>query len=211
MSNLIEHRTLKGFRDYPPELMLPREHMLEQARRVYRSYGYAPIDTPALEYTEILLGKGGAESDKQLYRFEDNGGRDVALRFDLTVPFARFAAQYIGKLGTPFRRYHLGPVWRGENTAYGRFREFWQCDFDTIGTTSNAADIEIVLVIHDLMKALGLERFQIHVNNRLLLNGLLEEMGLADHAGAILRVLDKLKKDREATFQEMAAVPAVGA
>src|SRR3954464_14324720 len=105
MSNLIDPRTLRGFRDYSPELMIPREQLLEQARRVYRSYGFAPIDTPALEYTEILLGKGGTESDKQLYRFTDHGGRDVALRFDLTVPFARFAAQYIGTLGTPFKRY----------------------------------------------------------------------------------------------------------
>src|SRR5262249_38664281 len=135
MADLIEPRTLKGFRDYPPELMIPRERLLETARRVYRSYGFAPIDTPALEYAEILLGKGGAESDRQLYRFRDHGDRDVALRFDLTVPFARFAAQHIGKLGTPFKRYHMGPVWRGENTQQGRFREFWQCDFDTIGTT----------------------------------------------------------------------------
>src|SRR4029453_12694484 len=141
---------------------------------------------PALEYTEILLGKGGEESDKQLYRFTDHGGRDVALRFDLTVPFARFAAQYIGKLGTPFKRYHLGPVWRGENTQRGRYREFWQCDFDTIGTTSNASDIETALVIHDLFRAIGFERFQVRVNNRLVLNGLLEELGLA---GAAVNVL----------------------
>src|SRR5438105_11323921 len=186
MADLIQPRTLKGFRDYPPALMIAREQLLEEARRVYRSYGFAPIDTPALEYAEILLGKGGEESDKQLYRFTDSGGRDVALRFDLTVPFARFAAQHIGKLGTPFKRYHLGPVWRGENTAHGRFREFWQCDFDTIGTTANAADIEIVLVIHDLMRALGLERLQIHVNNRLLLNGLLEELGLAGQTAPVL-------------------------
>ena len=152
----IEPRTLKGFRDYPPELMIPRERMLEQARRVYRAYGFAPIDTPALEYTEILLGKGGDESDKLIYRFRDHGDRDVALRFDLTVPFARFAAMHVPKLGTPFKRYHLGPVWRGENTGQGRYREFWQCDFDTIGTTSNAADVETALVIHDLMVALGL-------------------------------------------------------
>src|SRR6476661_9163810 len=159
MSRLIEPRTLKGFRDYPPELMIPRERLLETARRVYRSYGFAPIDTPALEYAEILLGKGGAESDKQLYRFIDHGGRDVALRFDLTVPFARFAAQYIGQLGTPFKRYHLAPVWRGENTQRGRYREFMQCDFDTIGTESVVSDIETVLVIHDLLRALGFERF----------------------------------------------------
>jgi histidyl-tRNA synthetase len=201
---LIEPRTLKGFRDYLPELMIPREWMLEQARRVYRSYGFAPIDTPALEYAEILLGKGGTESDKLLYRFRDHGDRDVALRFDLTVPFARFAAQYIGKIGTPFKRYHMGPVWRGENTGQGRYREFWQCDFDTIGTTSNAADIEVALVIHDLMVALNLDKFRIRINNRLLLNGVLEQYGLTDKAGPILRVLDKLPKiKRDATRQEM--------
>src|SRR5579871_6633267 len=204
MSQLITPRTLKGFRDYLPALMMPRERLLEQARRVYRSYGFAPIDTPALEYAEILLGKGGDESDKQLYRFKDQGGRDVALRFDLTVPFARFAAQYIGKLGTPFKRYHMGPVWRGENTGHGRYREFWQCDFDTIGTTANASDIEVVLVIHDLMRALGFERFEIRVNNRGVLNGLLEELGLAGHAAPMLRALDKLPKiGAEAVIAEM--------
>ena len=138
MANLIQPRTLRGFRDYPPELMIPRERLMETARKVYRSYGFVPIDTPALEYTEILLGKGGAETDKQLYRFTDHGGRDVALRFDLTIPFARFAAQYIHQLGTPFKRYHMGPVWRGENTQKGRYREFWQCDFDTIGKIGRA-------------------------------------------------------------------------
>jgi histidyl-tRNA synthetase len=205
MADLIQPRTLKGFRDYPPELMIPRERLLEQARRVYRSYGFAPIDTPALEYTEILLGKGGDETDKQLYRFTDHGGRDVALRFDLTVPFARFAAEHIGKLGTPFKRYHLGPVWRGENTQRGRYREFWQCDFDTIGTTSNAADIEVAVVIHDLMLALGFERFTVRINNRMVLNGLLEEIGLADKTKPILIALDKLAKTgRAAVGSEMA-------
>jgi histidyl-tRNA synthetase len=205
MADLIHPRTLKGFRDCLPELMIPREHLLEQARQVYRSYGFAPIDTPALEYTEILLGKGGAETDKQLYRFTDNGGRDVALRFDLTVPFARFAAEHIAKLGTPFKRYHMGPVWRGENTQHGRYREFWQCDFDTIGTTSNAADIEVALVIHDLLRAMGLERFQVRVNNRLVLNGLLEELGLAGKTAPLLVALDKLPKHgRQAVREEMA-------
>src|SRR5919201_1025029 len=212
MADLIQPRTLKGFRDYPPELMIPREHLLEQARRVYRSYGFVPIDTPALEYTEILLGKGGEESDKQLYRFTDHGGRDVALRFDLTVPFARFAAQYIGQLGTPFRRYHLGPVWRGENTQKGRYREFWQCDFDTIGTTANAADIEVALVIYDLFTALGAGSFTIHVNNRLVLNGLLEELGLADQTKVLLRCLDKLPKiGRTGVAAEMAEKAGVSA
>jgi histidyl-tRNA synthetase len=215
MSDLIQPRTLKGFRDYPPELMIPRERLLEQARMVYRSYGYAPIDTPALEYAEILLGKGGEESDKLIYRFKDHGDRDVALRFDLTVPFARFAAQNIGKLGTPFKRYAMGPVWRGENTAHGRFREFWQLDFDTIGTTSNASDIEVTLVIHDLMRALGFERFTVHINNRMVLNGLLEQLGLADKSKALLIALDKLPKDGKGAvadeMQEKAGITATQA
>lgn len=212
MTKLIEPRTLKGFRDYPPALMIPREHLLEKTRRVYRSYGFVPIDTPALEYTEILLGKMAEESEvrKIIYRFQDHGGRDVALRFDLTVPFARFAAQHIGQIGTPFKRYQMGPVWRGENTGHGRYREFWQCDFDTIGTTSNAADIEVALVIHDLMTALGFERFRIHVNNRLVLNGLLEELGLADKSEALLRTLDKLGKiGPESVIQEMVTAAGV--
>src|SRR6266849_5934183 len=212
MADLIQPRTLKGFRDYPPEVMIPRERLLELTRRVYRSYGFVPIDTPALEYTEILLGKGGDESDKQLYRFIDHGDRDIALRFDLTVPFARFAAEHIGKLGTPFKRYHMGPVWRGENTQRGRYREFWQCDFDTIGTTSNASDIETALVIHDLMKALGFERFTVRINNRMVLNGLLEELGLADKTKPLLIALDKLAKiGKDATAAEMVEKAGVSA
>src|SRR5437660_10920408 len=200
MADLIQPRTLKGFRDYPPELMLPREWLMETARRVYRSYGFAPIDTPAVEYAEILLGKMDtqAEMQRQIYRFKDHGGRDVALRFDLTVPLARFAAQYVGpnpnQIQTPFKRYHFGTVWRGENTQAGRYREFMQCDFDTIGTTSNAADCETALVIHDLLVALGFERFEVRVNNRLVLNGLLDQLGLRDRAVPILRALDKLPK-----------------
>jgi len=204
LAETIEPRTLRGFRDYLPRAMAAREWLLERARQVYRSYGFLPIDTPALEYAEILLGKGGAESDKLVYRFLDHGDRDVALRFDLTVPFARFAGQHIAELGTPFKRYHMGPVWRGENTGQGRYREFWQCDFDTIGTSSNAADIEIVLVIHDLFVALGFEQFHIRVNNRLLLNGLLQELGLQERSAAVLRSLDKLPKaGLESTRQEI--------
>ena len=217
MSNkkeLIPPRTLKGFRDFPPALAMPREELIDKARAVFRSYGFAPIDTPALEYSEILTGKGGDESDKQMYRFTDHGGRDVALRFDLTVPFARFAAQHIGQLGTPFKRYHIGPVWRGENTQHGRYREFYQCDFDTIGTDANAADIETVLVIHDLLEALGFERFAIHVNNRLILNGLiesaLEPFGLVEASAAVLRALDKRQKiGDEKVIAEMAATASV--
>lgn len=203
---LIKPQTLKGFRDHLPAQAMAREQILDVARKVYRSYGFSPIDTPALEYAEILLGKGGAESDRQLFRFTDQGGRDVAMRFDLTVPFARFAAQHLSEIGTPFKRYHYGLVWRGENTQRGRYREFMQCDFDTIGSESNAADIETLLVIHDLFAALGFERFTIRVNNRLVLNGLLESLGVADKTAAVLRSLDKLHKiGRDAVIAEMAA------
>lgn len=206
MSRLIEPRVLKGFRDYPPALMIPRERLMETARKVYRSYGFAPIDTPAIELTEVLLAKveAGAEINKQLYRFKDAGDRDVALRFDLTVPLARFAAQHYPELGLPFKRYHLGTVWRGESPQAGRFREFMQCDFDVIGTLSNAADIEIALVINDLFVALGFDRFEIRVNNRWILNGLLTQLGLADQAAALLRSLDKLAKiGRAKVVEEM--------
>ncbi len=190
----IEPRTLGGFRDYLPEMMIPREWLIDTAKCVYRSYGFSPIDTPALEYLEILLGKGSDETDKQLYRFVDNGGRSVGLRFDLTVPLARFSAQHIGQLGIPFKRYHIGTVWRGEKPQDGRYREFMQCDFDTIGTLSPAADIETALVIHDLFRALGIDEFAIHINNRMVLSGLLERYGLADKTTAILRSIDKLAK-----------------
>jgi histidyl-tRNA synthetase len=190
----ITPRTLKGFRDFPPEVMIPRERLIDTARRVYRSYGFSPIDTPALEYLEILAGKGGEETDRQLYKFQDHGGRWVGLRFDLTVPLARFAAEHITKLGTPFKRYHIAAVWRGENPQHGRYREFMQCDFDTIGTRSPAADVETALVIHDLFRAIGFAEFTIRMNNREVLTGLLERLGLADRATPVLRALDKLSK-----------------
>jgi len=191
---MIEPRTLKGFRDHLPAQALARERVLDIARRVYRSYGFAPIDTPALEYLEILTGKGSEETDKQLYRFQDHGGRDVGMRFDLTVPFARFAAQHLHDLGLPFKRYHMATVWRGENTQRGRYREFMQCDFDTIGTTSPVADLEMVLVVHDLLAAIGVERFTIRVNDRRVLGGILTRLGLVERATSVLRSLDKLGK-----------------
>lgn len=204
--SLIQPRTLKGFRDFLPEAMIPREQLIATAQRVYRSYGFSPIDTPALEYLEILTGKGSDETDRQLYKFQDHGGRDVGLRFDLTVPLARFAAQHIPKLGTPFKRYHIATVWRGENTQRGRYREFMQCDFDTIGTKSVAADIETGLVIHDLMRAIGFSKFTIRINNRMVLNGLLEKLGLANKSTEVLRALDKLGKiGRDQVAEEMRA------
>ena len=186
--------------------MIPRERLIDTARRVYRSYGFSPIDTPALEYLEILSGKGSDETDKQLYKFQDHGGRWVGLRFDLTVPLARFAAQHVNELGIPLKRYHIATVWRGENTQRGRYREFMQCDFDTIGTLSVAADIETALVIHDLFKAIGFSEFTIRLNNRMVLTGLLERLDLADRATTVLRALDKLGKiGPEAVAEEMIA------
>lgn len=207
---LIQPRTLKGFRDYLPAVMIPREQMMQTARTVFRSFGFAPIDTPVLEYLEILSGKGSDETDRQIYRFQDNGGRDVGMRFDLTVPLARFAAQHIGTLGTPFKRYHIAPVWRGENPQAGRYREFVQCDFDTIGTTSVLADIEAVAVINQLLEAIGFDRFTISINNRTILSGLLEQQGLADKTVPVLRSLDKLTKiGREKTHDEMCRVAEI--
>ena len=150
--NLIQPRVLKGFRDYLPDLMMVRKKMIHKIEDIFESFGFAPIDTPTLEYTEILMGKGGDESDKQLFRFTDNGGRDVTMRFDLTVPLARFTAQHYNELGMPFKAYHIAPVWRGENTHKGRYREFYQCDFDILGTTSNLSDIEIGSVIYNTIK-----------------------------------------------------------
>src|SRR6056297_1809951 len=169
---MIQARTLKGFRDYLPAVMIPREQLMETARGVFRSFGFAPIDTPTLELLEILTGKGSDETDRQIYRFRDNGGRDVGMRFDLTVPLARFAAQHAATLGMPFKRYHIAPVWRGEKPQEGRYREFYQCDFDTVGTESAIADIEAVTVIDALLVAIGFDRFTIRVNHRGILSGL---------------------------------------
>jgi histidyl-tRNA synthetase len=201
---LIEPRTLKGFRDFLPAAMIPRERLMEVSRRVYRRYGFVPIDTPALELLEILTGKGSDETDRQMYHFTDAGNRQVGMRFDLTVPLARFAAQHIHELGTPFKRYHIAPVWRGETPQAGRFREFVQCDFDTIGTTGVVADIETALVIHELMHEVGVERFQIRINNRQILTGLLELYDLQNASTAVLRALDKFDKvGRDSVVKEL--------
>ncbi|MCP3920560.1 MAG: histidine--tRNA ligase [bacterium] len=210
---MIQPRTLKGFRDFPPAVAIPREALIETAKATYRSFGFSPIDTPVLELTEILLGKGSDETDKQMYRFEDPGGRDVAMRFDLTIPFARFVAQNAGELGMPFKRYHVGPVWRGENTQRGRYREFLQCDFDTIGTENVMADTECALVICELFNRIGFtDRFTMHLNNRRVLSGVLEQLDLADQAVPVLRALDKLAKiGPEKVVEEMARTAGASA
>ncbi len=200
--NLIQPRTLKGFRDFLPEMMLPREQLIDTCKQVYRSFGFAPIETPTLEYFEILAGKGSEETDRQMYHFQDSGERHVGMRFDLTVPLARFVSQHSQALGMPFKRYHIATVWRGESPQAGRFREFMQCDFDTIGTTSLTADIETGLVIVELLIAIGVGGFQVRINNRKVLNGLLDKSGLAEHATSVLRVIDKLPKIGPARVSE---------
>jgi len=205
---LIQARTPPGFRDYLPETMLHRERLMGVAREVYRSFGFSPIDTPALEYFEVLAGKGSEETDRQMFNFQQ-GKRHVAMRFDLTVPLARFVAQYAGQLGLPFKRYQIAPVWRGERPQRGRYREFIQCDFDTIGSTSVVSDIEMIQVVHQLFCALGFaERgFTIRVNNREVLSGLLEKQGLLDQSTLVLRALDKLPKiGAEEVAKEMAGL-----
>lgn len=191
MTGKIDPRTLKGFRDTMPAEAAARNEMFRRIERVFESFGYAPIDTPALEYAEILRGKGGDETDKQMFEFDDAGGRRVALRFDLTVPLARFVAEHQNDLAFPFRRYHIGPVWRGERPQKGRWREFHQCDADLIGAVGPAADAEILSMFARVFGALGVEGFVIRVNDRRILQGLLESLGAADKAVPVLRALDK--------------------
>jgi histidyl-tRNA synthetase len=204
---IIEPRVLKGFRDFLPPEEIARRELAGRIEGCFRSFGFVPIDTPALEYAEILLGKGGGETEKQIYRFRDHGDRDVALRFDLTVPFARFLAEHRGELAFPFKRYHIAKVWRGENTQRGRYREFTQCDFDIVGSGSPAADFEILLMIYRSLRAAGAGKLQIRLNHRGLFNRFLERIGAADRPVEILRIVDKLAKiGRDETERLLAAL-----
>ena len=202
----IEPKILKGFRDFLPPAEIIRRSLTEKIEDTFRSFGFVPIDTPALEYAEILLGKGGGETEKQIYRFKDNGDRDVALRFDLTVPFARYVALHRGELSFPFKRYHIGKVWRGENTQRGRYREFTQCDFDIIGTDSIASDFEIIYLIYTTFLNLGLN-VTIHVNHRGLFNRFLSFIGQCGKSVEILRTVDKLSKiGEEETLKDLSSL-----
>ncbi len=203
MSSLIDPRVLKGFRDFLPEQERERQGIEATLSETFQDYGFVPIDTPVLEYTEILLGKGGGETDKQIYRFPDHGGRDVALRFDLTVPFARFMAAHVQELYLPFRRYHIAKVWRGENTQRGRYREFTQCDFDIVGVDTPSADFEILQVIEGSFRALGIERVRIHLSHRGVFNRFLSRIGCSGSGGEVLRIVDKLAKAGEESVRSM--------
>ena len=194
MATLIEPQVLKGFRDSLPQQEIPKKALMRGLETVFESFGFVPIDTPVLEYTEVLLGKGGGETDKQVYRFEDHGGRDVSMRFDLTVPFARFMAANAAKLPLPFKRYHMAKVWRGENTQRGRYREFVQCDFDIVGADNAAADFEILLMMTRAMDLLVEGKATIRLSHRGIFNRFLETLGARDQSVAVLRAVDKLGK-----------------
>lgn len=192
--NIIEPKILKGFRDSLPMEETEKKRLFAVLEKTFTSFGFVPIDTPILEYTEVLLGKGGGETEKQVYRFTDNGKRDVSMRFDLTVPFARFVSANLDKLTVPFKRFHIAKVWRGENTQKGRYREFYQCDFDIVGADSAAADLEVLTMIHRSLKNIGVDSFTVHLSSRLVFNRFLEKLGIKDKMTDILRLVDKLAK-----------------
>ncbi len=192
-SKIIEPKILKGFRDFLPATEIERKRVIRLLEDTFEGYGFVPIDTPVLEYTEVLLGKGSGETDKQMYRFQDNGKRDVAMRFDLTIPFARYIAKNRNDLYLPFKRYHINKVWRGENTQRGRYREFTQCDFDIVGTDCASADFEILMMMRRSMKALDVD-CTINLNHRGIFNRFLDNLGIREQSEEVLRTVDKLAK-----------------
>lgn len=188
---MIKPQTLKGFRDFLPPEALKRQYIQRKMEKVFISYGFDPLETPALEYAETLAGKYGDEADKLLYLFEDNGGRKVGLRYDQTVPFSRVIAQYAPELPLPFKRYQVQPVWRAENPQRGRYREFLQCDIDTIGSDSYFTDAEIIACTLNALKNIGFKKPQIWLNDR----SIFDSLGLTKKEIIIIDKLDKIGKD----------------
>ena len=188
-------RTLSGFMELLPQPQQQMERMMDILRRTYSLYGFTPLDTPMIEASEVLLAKGGGETEKQIYRFQ-KGDADLALRFDLTVPLAKYVALHYNDLSFPFRRYQIGKVYRGERAQRGRFREFYQADIDIIGDgkLDITNEAEIPAIIYQTFTSLGLKRFQIRVNNRKILNGFYAMLGLTEQSGDIMRTVDKLDK-----------------
>ena len=191
----VQPRTLSGFMELLPEQQVLMESIMQTLRDTYSLYGFTPLDTPIIEASEVLLAKGGGETEKQIYRFS-KGDSDLSLRFDLTVPLAKYVALHYGELAFPFRRYQIGKVYRGERSQRGRFREFYQADIDMIGDgkldVSNEA--EMPAIIYQVFNRLGLRKFQVRVNNRKILNGFYEMLGLSKQAGDVMRTVDKLEK-----------------
>ncbi|MDD5964223.1 MAG: histidine--tRNA ligase [Oscillospiraceae bacterium] len=191
----IKPRTLSGFMELLPQQQMQMDRIMETVRSVYALYGFTALDTPIIEASEILLAKGGGETEKQIYRFT-KGDSDLSLRFDLTVPLAKYVALHYSELSFPFRRFQVGKVYRGERAQRGRFREFYQADIDVIGDESLdiVNDAEIPAIIYTLFSRLGLKRFQIRINNRKILNGFYAILGLSEKSGDIMRTVDKIEK-----------------
>ena len=205
MQNKVQPRILPGFMELLPEDQIAFNKMYDTIRGVYEQYGFLPLDTPTIELSEVLLAKAGGETEKQIYRF-DKGDNDLSLRFDLTVPLARYVAQHYPDLAFPFKRYQMSKVFRGERPQKGRFREFYQCDIDVIGSDSLdlVYDAEMPAIIYRLFKKLDFGSFTIRMNNRKVLNGFFTELGYADKIGDILRTIDKLEKiGRDAVVSEL--------
>lgn len=205
MKNLIEPKILQGTRDFLPQQMAKRLYVMKQIRSVFERFGFDTIETPVLEYAETLLGKYGDESGKLVYRFQDNGKRDIALRYDQTVPFARLVAANYQQLVMPFKCYQISRVWRADRPAKGRYREFYQCDVDVIGTESLLAEAEIAKIIRDVLFTLGLKNIKIRCNSRKLLDQILENAGIdLSLKAAVINILDKiLKVGREKVLSEL--------
>ena len=191
----IEPRTLPGFMELLPQEQILFNQIQDKIKNTYEKFGFLPLDTPIVEDSNVLLAKAGGETEKQVYRF-CKGKSDLSLRFDLTVPLAKYVAKNYGELAFPFRRYQIGKVYRGERQQKGRFREFYQCDIDIIGdgNLSIINDAELPLIIYNIFKELGFEKFTININNRKILNGLFEELELTNLGTDILRIIDKIEK-----------------
>ena len=195
MSKRVEPRTLPGFMEFLPSEQIQFNGMVDKIRKSYERFGFLPLDTPIIEMAEVLLAKAGGETEKQIYRF-NKGENDLALRFDLTVPLAKYIAEYYNDITFPFKRYQIGKVYRGERPQKGRYREFYQCDIDIIGDgeLSIINDAEMPSVIYTTIKELGFDDFTIRINNRKILNGLFAELDLTENSVEIMRIIDKLEK-----------------
>lgn len=191
----IQPRTLPGFMELLPNEQIIFNEIKEKIQKSYERFGFLPLDTPIIEDANVLLAKAGGETEKQIYRF-NKGENDLALRFDLTVPLAKYVSEYYGQLSFPFKRYQIGKVYRGEKAQAGRYREFYQCDVDIIGDgeLNIIHDAEIPSIIYTTFKELGFEKFTIHINNRKILNGIFDEIGSTEKATEILRIIDKIEK-----------------
>jgi histidine--tRNA ligase len=199
--SLVKPRIPSGFPEYLPAEQIEFNRLVNIVRRVYEEYGFSPIDTPDLELSEVLLTKSGGETEQQIYRFI-KGSNDLTMRFDLTVPLARYVAQHESELIFPFRRYHIGKVHRGERAQAGRFREFYQCDIDVIGSNSVAVDAEMPIVINKIFEQFDIGEFTVHINNRKILNGFFESLGLSNISKDVLRIVDKIDKISANSFTE---------